>query len=77
MHHIPKHGSWLNLTETALSVLGTQGSDRLMPATEPLTRAVTAWERRRNTAKCRTDWLFTTQDARIKLKRLYPSTQLG
>ena len=76
IHHTPKHGSWLNMVETELSVLGTQCLDRRMPAKEPLTREVAAWEKQRNTVTCRVDWQFTTQDARIKLKRLYPSIQL-
>lgn len=65
------------MAETALSVLATQCLDRRLPAKEPLTREVAAGERQRNTAKCRVDWQFTTQDARIKLKRLYPSIELG
>ncbi len=77
IHHTPKHGSWLNMAETELSVLATQCLDRRLPDKEPLTREVAAWERQRNTAKCRIDWQFTTQDARIKLKRLYPSIELG
>lgn len=77
IHHTPKHGSWLNLAETELSVLVTQCLDRRLPDKEPLTREVAAWERQRNTAECRIDWQFTTQDARIKLKRLYPSIELG
>ena len=77
IHHTPKHGSWLNMAETELSVLGTQCLDRRVPAKEPLTREVAAWEKQRNTAQCRVDWQFTTQDARIKLKRLYPSIKLG
>jgi len=77
IHHTPKHGSWLNMAETELSVLVTQCLDRRLPDKEPLTREVAAWERQRNTAECRIDWQFTTQDARIKLKRLYPSIELG
>jgi hypothetical protein len=77
IHHTPKHGSWLNMAETELSVLVTQCLDRRFPDKEPLTREVAAWERQRNTAECRIDWQFTTQDARIKLKRLYPSIELG
>ena len=65
------------MAETELSVLGTQCLDRRVPAKEPLTREVAAWEKQRNTAQCRVDWQFTTQDARIKLKRLYPSIKLG
>ena len=77
IHYTPKHGSWLNMAETELSVLATQCLDRRIPDKEPLTREVAAWERQRNTAECRIDWQFTTQDARIKLKRLYPSIELG
>jgi hypothetical protein len=77
IHHTPKHGSWLNLAETDLSVLVTQCLDRRLPDQEPLTREVAAWERQRHTAECRIDWQFTTQDARFKLKRLYPSIELG
>ena len=77
IHHTPKHGSWLNMAETDLSVLVTQCLDRRLSDKEPLTREVAAWERQRNTAECRIDWQFTTQDARIKLKRLYPSIELG
>lgn len=77
LHYTPKHGSWLNMAETELSVLATQCLDRRIPNPLILTQEVAAWERRRNAAKCRVDWRFTTQDARIKLKRLYPSIQLG
>jgi hypothetical protein len=75
--HTPKHGSWFNMAETALSVLVTQCLDRRLPDKEPLTREVAAWERQRHTAACRIDWQCTTQDARLKLKRLYPSIELG
>jgi len=77
IHYTPKHGSWLNMAETELSVLATQCLDRRIPDQTTLTQEVAAWERQRNTAKCRVDWRFTTHDARIKLKRLYPSIQLG
>jgi DDE superfamily endonuclease len=77
IHHTPKHGSWLNMAETELSILATQCLDRRIPSPITLTQEVAAWERQRNTAKCRVDWRFTTHDARIKLKRLYPSIQLG
>jgi transposase len=77
LHYTPKHGSWLNMAETELSVLATQWLDRRMPDPTTLTHEVAAWERQRNTATCRVNWRFTTHDARIKLKRLYPSIQLG
>jgi transposase len=77
IHYTPKHGSWLNMAETELSVLATQCLDRRIADPTRLTHEVAAWERQRNTAKCRVEWRFTTRDARIKLKRLYPSIQLG
>jgi DDE superfamily endonuclease len=77
IHYTPKHGSWLNIAEIELSVLATQCLDRRLPDPIMLRREVAAWEQQRNKAKCQVDWRFTTQDARIKLKRLYPSIQLG
>jgi hypothetical protein len=77
MHDTPKHGSWLPMAETELRVLATPCLDRRIPAPITVSREVAAWERPRNTAKCRVDWRFTTHDARIKLTRLYPSIQLG
>jgi len=77
IHYTPKHGSWLTMAATELSVLATPCLDRRIPDPTTLTQAVAAWERRRNAAKCRVDWRFTTHDASIKLKRLYPSIQLG
>ena len=77
IHDTPKHGSWLNRAETELSVLATQCLARRIPDPTTLAQEVAAWEHRRNAAKCRVDWRFATHDARIKLKRLYPSIQLG
>ena len=77
IHHTPKHGSWLNMAEIELSVLARQCLDRRIPDPTTLAQEVAAWERQRNAAQCRVDWRFTTPDARIKLKRLYPSIQLG
>jgi hypothetical protein len=76
MHETPTHGRWLHMAETARSVRATPCVDRRLPDPTPLTPAVAAWEPRRNAAKCRVDWRFTTLEARIKLKRLYPSIQL-
>ena len=76
IHYTPKHGSWLDMAETELSVLSRQCLNRRIPDIQTLTREVRAWEQQRNKAKCRIDWRFTTSDARIKLKRLYPSFQL-
>jgi hypothetical protein len=73
IHYTPKHGSWLNMAETELSVLSRQCLDRRIDNKELLTHEITAWEKKRN-ATCKTiDWRFTTDDARVKLKRLYPS----
>jgi hypothetical protein len=77
IHYTPKHASWLNMAETELSVLGRQCLDRRIPEREILVREVAAWEAKRNAAVVKVDWQFTTADARIKLKRLYPSIQLG
>jgi hypothetical protein len=77
IHYTPKHGSWLHMAETELSVLATQCLDRRIPDPTTLHQEVVAWEQRRNQAQCTVDWWFTTQEARIKLKRLYPSIQLG
>jgi len=77
IHHTPKHGSWLNMAEIELSVLARQCLDRRIPDPARLAQEGAAWERQRNAAQCRVDWRFTTHDARIKLKRLYPSIQLG
>jgi hypothetical protein len=71
-HYTPKHGSWLNMAETELSVLAGQCLDERMESEEYLSREIAAWESSRNSASCRVDWRFTTADARIKLKKLYP-----
>jgi hypothetical protein len=73
IHHTPKHGSWLNMAEIELSVLARQCLDERMENQARLTRAVAAWERSRNAAAVRVNWRFTTADARIKLKHLYPT----
>lgn len=73
IHYTPKHGSWLNMAEIELSVLSRQCLDRRIPDTVTLQAEVTAWADRRNAAGGRVDWRFTTEDARIKLKRLYPT----
>jgi len=73
MHYTPKHGSWLNIAEIELSILTRQCLQRRIPDKLTLTREVAAWEQRRNSSKAKVDWRFTTDDARIKLKRLYPT----
>jgi hypothetical protein len=77
IHHTPKHGSWLNVAEIELSLLAGQCLDRRIATREELAREVRAWERRRNKDHGTVDWQFSTKDARIKLKRLYPSAQPG
>jgi hypothetical protein len=72
IHYTPKHGSWLNMAEIELGVLGRQCLDRRLGAVERLTQEVSAWEQARNAAQRTVHWQFTTQDARIKLKKLYP-----
>ena len=71
-HYTPKHGSWMNVAEMELSVLARQCLDRRIADLEALRREIAAWERDRNAAAVRVDWQFTTADARVKLKRLYP-----
>jgi transposase len=73
IHYTPKHGSWLNMAEIELSVLGRQCLSRRIPDQQTLRDEVAAWENRRNGDGASIDWRFTTQDARIKLKKLYPS----
>ena len=72
-HHTPKHGSWLNMAEIELSVLSRQCLDRRIPDAPTLAAEVAAWVQRRNQAGATVTWQFTTADARIKLKHLYPS----
>jgi len=73
IHYTPKHGSWLNMAEIELSVLARQCLGERMEDKPTLVREVAAWEADRNQRKVGIDWRFTTADARIKLKRLYPS----
>lgn len=75
IHYTPKHGSWLNMAEIELSVLSRQCLDRRIPDKTVLSREVAAWQKERNRAAATVDWRFTTSDARIKLKKLYPSIQ--
>ena len=77
IHHTPKHGSWLNMAEIELSVLSRQCLDRRIPDAATLTHEVADWEQARNACPHPVNWRFTTPDARIKLKRLYPSIQSG
>ncbi len=73
IHHTPKHGSWLNMAEIELSAFERDLPERVgdRPA---MNTHVSAWEARRNGAKVKADWQFTTADARVKLRKLYPTT---
>jgi DDE superfamily endonuclease len=75
IHYTPKHGSWLNVAEVEFSVLGRQCLGRRIGTIEELTEEVDAWVQVRNDEVAVVDWQFTTEDARVKLKRLYPATQ--
>ena len=72
-HYTPKHGSWLDMAESELSVLSGRCLDRRIPDRSTLTDEVAAWEASRNKKHVKADWQFTTADARVKLKRLYPA----
>ncbi len=75
IHYTPKHGSWLDMAETELSVLTKQCLDRRIADQATLTSEIASWETQRNQAEAKIDWQFTTAGARTKLKRLYPSIQ--
>ena len=75
IHHTPKHGSWLDMAEIELGILSRQCLDRRMDHVQELRRAVFAWEQQRNAAEAKVHWHFATTDARIKLRRLYPSIE--
>jgi transposase len=71
-HYTPKHGSWLNMAEIEFSVLGRQCLNRRIPNTECLDREIQSWSKHRNDKSSSVNWRFTSEDARIKLKHLYP-----
>jgi hypothetical protein len=73
IHYTPKHGSWLNIAEIELSVLTSQCLGRRIPDIETLSTELQAWNIARNNASASVNWQFTTDDARVKLHRLYPS----
>ena len=75
IHYTPKHGSWLNMAEIELGVLARQCLDRRIPGQVVLEQETKAWQNQRNRDSIQVDWRFTTKDARIKLKSLYPSLQ--
>jgi hypothetical protein len=72
-HYTPKHGSWLNMAEIELSVMQGQCLDRRIPDQQTLVTEIAAWEQQRNAQKATIDWRFSIEDARKKMKRLYPS----
>lgn len=72
-HYTPKHGSWLDLAESELAVLSCQCLDRRIPNQQVLKAEVEAWEADRNSKHAKANWQFTTEEARVKLKRLYPA----
>ena len=73
IHRTPKHGSWLNMAEIELSILSRQCMNDYFESREQLAERIAPWERSRNDRQAGIDWRFTTADARIKLKRLYPT----
>jgi hypothetical protein len=73
IHYTPKHGSWLNMAEIELSILSRQCLDQGVPDFETLHKEAQAWQEQREAAGGKIEWRFGTDDARIKLKRLYPS----
>lgn len=73
IQHTPKHGSWLNMAEIEFSALSRQCLNRRIPSQEKLIQEVATWEAIRNTSTMKCDWQFTTADARIKLRKLYPT----
>jgi len=76
IHYTPKHGSWLDMAEIELGILARQCLSRRIDNMEQLKDEVAAWQIIRNTAEAKVNWRFTTKDARIKLKRLYPSIEV-
>jgi transposase len=73
IHHTPKHGSWLNMAEIELAILSAQCLDRRLPDIETMASEIAAWEETRNEVATRVNWRFTAEDARLKLKHLYPT----
>ena len=72
-HYTPKHGSWLNMADIELSVLSRQCLDRRIESAEEMEREVEVWQEDRNEREVGVQWRFTTADARIKLRKLYPT----
>ncbi len=76
IHHTPKHGSWLNMAEIELSVLGRQVLREHLGTMETVKQRVADWQAKRNQQEAKISWRFTAADARIKLRRLYPSIEV-
>lgn len=74
--HTPKHGSWLNMAEIELNVLSGQCLNRRIDSIEKVRTAVSAWQTHRNNLNAKINWQFTTNDSRIKLRRLYPTLEI-
>lgn len=74
-HYTPKHGSWLNMAETAINIMQSQCLNRRLDSQPLIAAEVAAWEQRRNRAKARIHWTFTLATARRKLRKLYPSIE--
>jgi hypothetical protein len=74
-HYTPKHGSWLNMAETEISIMNQQCLDRRLDSQERIAAEVAAWEKKRNQRKARIHWSFTLAAARLKLRKLYPSNE--
>jgi len=72
IHYTPKHGSWLNMAEIEIGIMSRQCLSRRIPTKAEMAYQVKAWTSTRNSSNLSVDWRFTTDDARIKLKRLYP-----
>ena len=73
IHYTPKHGSWLNIAEIELRILATQCLNRRIQDIPTLKREISEWQNQRNCLNAKVDWQFSNEDARIKLKRLYPT----
>jgi transposase len=72
IHYTPKHGSWLNMAEIEINVLVNHGLSKRVPTMQQMRKEVAAWNKDRNQRASKINWRFSTEDARIKLKRLYP-----
>ncbi|MCS4039516.1 transposase [Salinibacter ruber] len=72
IHYTPEHGSWLNIAEIEQSVMARQALSRRIPDRETIEQRTTAWQKQRNESEATVDWHFATEEARVKLRRLYP-----